>query len=239
MYFEAVFLGSALVAAFASGLAGFAMALIALSLWLHVMPPSQAVPCVLAASLVSQTMGLWRLRGALRLDLLWPFAIGGVLGVPLGALAVAGGDPWLLRKAIGLFLLLYSLFMLVQPPLPAIVRGGRIGDGVVGMISGAMGGAAGLSGAIMPIWCDLRGWRKDEQRAIFQPFIIVTQLAALAFLGGIGTLDGETLRLIALELPVIVLGVWAGLAVYARIDAAQFRRVLMCLLLVSGVILLV
>jgi uncharacterized membrane protein YfcA len=239
MLFEAAFLGATLVAAFASGLAGFAFALIALSLWLHVLPPSRAVPCVIAASLLSQTMALWRIRRSIRLELFWPFAVGGLLGVPVGALAVAGGDPWLLRKAVGLFLLLYSLFMLLQPPLPAFVHGGRLADGAVGTVAGAMGGAAGLSGAIMPIWCDLRGWRKDEQRGIYQPFIVVTQAAALAFLGTVGTIDGETLRLIALALPVTVVGVTAGLAVYERIDAAQFRRVLMCLLLVSGVILLV
>src|SRR4051794_16857753 len=100
MLFEAVFLGSTLLAAFASGLAGFAFVLIALSLWLHVLPPARAIPCVIAASLLSQTIALWRIRGSVRLDLMWPFALGGLVGVPLGALAVSGGDPWLLRKSV-------------------------------------------------------------------------------------------------------------------------------------------
>lgn len=239
MPFEAIFLGAAFIAAFASGVAGFAFGLVSLSLWLHVLPASRAVPCVLAASLLAQVITLWRLRRQTRLDLLWPFLVGGLVGVPLGAAAFAGTDTWLLRKAVGLFLLLYALFMLVQPPLPALVRGGRLADAAMGTVGGVMGGAAGLSGALMPIWCDLRGWRKDDQRGVYQPFIFVMQGAALGWLGGYGTIDGETLRLMALGLPAVVLGVFAGFAVYQRVDAAQFRRLLMVVLLVSGVILLV
>jgi uncharacterized membrane protein YfcA len=148
---ELVFVGTAFVAAFASGLAGFAFALVALSLWLHVLPPTRAVPCVLAASLLSQTITLWRLRDRLRFDLLWPFVVGGLVGVPLGAAAITGTDTWLLRKSVGAFIVLYALFMLLQPPLPALVHGGRIADGAVGIVAGALGGAAGLSGALMPI----------------------------------------------------------------------------------------
>jgi uncharacterized membrane protein YfcA len=236
---ELVFVGTAFVAAFASGLAGFAFALVALSLWLHVLPPTRAVPCVLAASLLSQTITLWRLRDRLRFDLLWPFVIGGLVGVPLGAAAITGTDTWLLRKAVGAFIVLYALFMLAQPPLPALVRGGRIADAAVGVAAGALGGAAGLSGALMPIWCDLRGWAKDDQRGVYQPFIFVMQAAALAFLGSVGTIEAETVRLMLLALPAVILGVFAGLAVYNRVDTAQFRRILMCVLLVSGVLLLV
>jgi uncharacterized membrane protein YfcA len=65
------------------------------------------------------------------------------------------------------------------------------------------------------------------------------QAAALAFLGSVGTVDGETVRLMLLALPAVILGVFAGLAVYNRVDTAQFRRILMCVLLVSGVLLLV
>lgn len=236
---ELIFLATAFLAAFASGLAGFAFALVALSFWLHVVPPTRAVPCVLAASLLSQMIALWRLRGRLRFDLLWPFVIGGLVGVPIGAAAIVGADTWLLRKAVGAFIVLYAGFMLLQPPLPALVHGGRVADGAVGIVAGALGGAAGLSGALMPIWCDLRGWAKDDQRGVYQPFIFVMQAAALGLLGSIGTVDGETVRLMLFAIPPVVLGVFAGLSVYNRVNTVQFRRILMCVLLVSGVLLLV
>ena len=30
----------------------------------------------------------------------------------------------------------------------------------------------GLAGPVITIWCQLRGWPKDEQRAIFQPVML-------------------------------------------------------------------
>src|SRR5689334_25250194 len=104
MSFEIVaFVAVGLVAAFASGLAGFAFALLALSLWIHVVPARDAVPIVVASSLVIQTMAMWRLRRRLRLDLLWPFLVGGFIGVPFGAELMRHADPVIFRKCVGVF----------------------------------------------------------------------------------------------------------------------------------------
>jgi uncharacterized membrane protein YfcA len=91
----------------------------------------------------------------------------------------------------------------------------------------------------MPIWCDLRGWPRQDQRAVYQPFIVVMQSLALVSLGIAGAIDGEAFRLVLIAAPVVVGGVLAGVALYARLSGPQFRRVLMALLLVSGVLLLI
>lgn len=233
-----VFVAAAFVAAFASGLAGFAFGLIALSFWLHVVPITEAAPLIVACSIVIQAMAVWRLRRRIRRDLLWPFLIGGIVGVPLGTLLLTHADPALLRRAVGSFLIAYGGFMLLRLPLPAFVHGGRVADGAVGAVSGALGGVAGMSGAIMPIWCDLRGWPKDDQRGVYQPFIFLIQVVALAVFAAAGTIQVRTIELFGLAIPAIVLGAWAGLNLYDRVNAAQFRRILLVLLLVSGMILL-
>ena len=54
----------ALAGGFVSGLAGFGTALMALGIWLYVLPPSVAVPLVLICSVVAQTSTLpsiWRI----------------------------------------------------------------------------------------------------------------------------------------------------------------------------------
>ena len=52
-----LFLG-AFAGGFVSGLAGFGTALMALGIWLYVLPPSLAVPLVLICSVVAQTSTL-------------------------------------------------------------------------------------------------------------------------------------------------------------------------------------
>jgi uncharacterized membrane protein YfcA len=51
--------------------------------------------------------------------------------------------------------------------------------------------------------------------------------------------DTETLRLFVIGLPLLLAGTWAGLRLYARLDEAGFRRVVLGLLLISGLGLVV
>ena len=52
-----------------------------------------------------------------------------------------------------------------------------------------------------------------------------------------GVLDGRHLYYAAICLPMLPLGVWLGLRVYRRINAATFRRIVLLLLLASGLTL--
>jgi hypothetical protein len=46
--------------------------------------------------------------------------------------------------------------------------------------------------------------------------------------------DAETLRLFVIELSLLLAGTWAGLWLYARLDEAGFRKVVLGLLLISA-----
>ena len=77
----AILLAGALAGGFVSGLAGFGTALMALGIWLYILPPAIAVPLVLICSVSSQISTLpsmWRL---LDFRLAWPFVAGGLAGM--------------------------------------------------------------------------------------------------------------------------------------------------------------
>jgi uncharacterized membrane protein YfcA len=225
--------------AFASGLSGFAFTLIAFSFWLHVLPPAEAVPLSLSLGLLSQIYTTLRLRRGIRFDLVWPFLIGGVLGVPFGPLLLKLATPAQFRLAVGVLLICYSSFMLFRPPLRPVRGGGRLADGVVGALGGVFASAAGLTGTPPTIWCGLRGWSKEDQRGVYQPFIVVIHTLAMVALGSGIMLDGKVVADFAACLPLMVVGTMLGLALYGRLDEAQFRRTILWLLLVSGVLLVV
>ena len=226
--------GAALLGAFASGLAGFAFGLVAFGLWLHVLSPQVAGPLVIVASLFAQCLSLMHVRRAFRFDLLWPFLVGGVIGTPIGVWLLAYTDPVLLRHGMGVFLIVYAGFFLLRPPVKPVHSGGRIADGGVGFVGGILGGLAGLSGALPTAWCGLRGWSKDVSRAVYQPFNIVVQVAALPALLGAGLLTRQLGYYTLLCIPAMLLGVWLGVRLYVRIDEARFRQVILWLLLASG-----
>ena len=229
----------AFLAAFASGLAGFAFALVASGVLLNVLPPIEAVPVILAGSILSQFATLPALRHAIRWRRLWPFLVGGALGVPFGVELLRIADPGAFRFGVGVFLVAYSGYMLLRPQPAPLDFGGRAADGAIGLVGGLMGGLAGLSGAIPTIWCGLRGWPKDEQRGVYQPYIVAMQFLALAWLGGTGGVTREAAGLFLPTLPALALGLWLGTRAYARVDDAQFRRIVLWLLMFSGVALVI
>src|ERR1700754_433438 len=98
----ALLLFGALAGGFISGLAGFGTALMALGIWLYVMPPAAAVPLVLICSIVAQTSTLPSVWRNIDFSLVWPFLIGGLLGVPLGTVLIAHADPRNFKLAIGI-----------------------------------------------------------------------------------------------------------------------------------------
>lgn len=53
-----------------------------------------------------------------------------------------------------------------------------------------------------------------------------------------GTFTIETLTLYAFALPVLVAGIWSGFGLYGKLDDAAFRKVILVLLLASGMALI-
>lgn len=232
-------LAGAFAGGFVSGLSGFAFVMVALGFWAHGLAPTMLTPLLVACSAAAQVHSISALRRSLRFDLALPYILGAVAGIPVGVWLLAWIAPEPFKLTVGLFLILYGAAMLAIGPIPPFRGGGRIADVAVGWIGGTMAGMAGLSGAIPTIWMGLRGWSRDEQRGAFQPFILTVQLVTLAALGVGGFLTLDVAMLFLLALPAMAAGVAAGVGLYRRINDAEFRRIVLWLLLVSGITLVI
>jgi uncharacterized membrane protein YfcA len=229
-----LFLG-ALAGGFIAGLAGFGTALMALGIWLYVLPPSLAVPLVLICSVVGQTTTLPSMWRTFDLTLVWPFIIGGLAGVPIGTMLIAHADPRTFKLGVGLFLLAFPTILYFNRAPMAFRFGGRLADAGVGFAGGILGGLAGLSGPLPILWASLRGWGKDERRGIFQTFNWTVLAAALCYQAATGMVELKVLWLALLAFPGTVLGAWLGARVYRALSDKNFADVVLGLLFLSGV----
>lgn len=234
-----IFLIATFAGAFVAGVSGFAFGLIASSLWLYVISPLQTAALIIGFGLLVQAYSVWKLRNALDWGKLLPFVFGAALGVPIGVSALTIANPSHVRLGIGVFLIAFSLWNLFRPPVRPIVWGGAVADAAVGFLNGVLAGITGLAGILVIIWCGLRGWSKDEQRAIFQPTAVAIFIMAALWLGGRGAVGADTAWLFIAGLPVLLVGTWAGLKFYGRIDEPTFRKVVLVLLLISGAVFVV
>jgi hypothetical protein len=239
---DAIALGLFLAAAFAgglvSGVSGFAKGLVVSGIWLHVITPGQNALLIVLCGLVTQGSGIWRVRHAIAWRTVLPFIVGGAIGVAIGTALLTTVNQTTVRITMGVLLVLYSLYGLMRPALGP-VKGSVAADVGVGIANGLIGGLTGLGGIAVTIWCQLRGGTKDAQRAIFQPVMFATFVMTAISFAFAGAYTLETMKLYALALPALILGIWCGLRLYGKLDDGTFRRVILVLLLAAGVSLIV
>lgn len=221
------------------GLSGFAFGLVAMAFWAWAVPAQLAGPMVVFGSLIGQLLAVRMVRRTLALGLVVPFIIGGVVGVPIGALLLPYIDQTTFKAAIGALLTAWSAGMLLARDLRPIRFGGRVADGVAGLIGGAMGGLAGLTGPAPILWCTLRGWDRDVQRAVFQSFNLGMAALTIVMYLGLGLIGREALRDFVLIVPALFIPTLIGIRLYRRFSAQAFRIMVLVLLLFSGIMLLV
>lgn len=227
----------ALAGGFVNGLAGFGTSLFALGWWLQVMPPLQAVAMVLAMSVATGLQGAWIVRAEIRAARLGLFLVPALVGVPIGLSILAFVDASALRTGIAVFLILYGGFLILRRDLP-LVRPMPVIDAVIGFAGGILGALAGLSGALPTMWLALRDWTKTETRAVLQPFNIVVLGLAAVLLALEGAYDRATLIAMATALPFALIAAQLGIWTFRRLPDTAFRRLLVGLMLVCGLILL-
>jgi uncharacterized protein len=227
-----VWLG-AFIGAFAVGTAGFAFALAATALWLHVLDPLRATLLVAACGTMLHIGLIWRIRRTIEPRRVSPFIVSGLLGVPIGIYVLTRTDPHVIKVVLGVFLIAYGVYALATPRLPEIKAGGRAADAAVGFVAGILGGLGGYSGVLPTIWTQLRGWPKDVARGVYQPFILVMQVATL-LVAGFVAFDLFDLVLIGAALPALLAGVWLGWLAFGKLDERRFRQVLAAMIVVSG-----
>lgn len=235
----AIVVAGALAAGFVNGLSGTGYALVALGFWLQAMSPLTAAPLTALCSVAGHIQSLPRIWGGIRWPRLWPFLLAGAIGVPIGTMLLEDVRPQPLKIGVGVLLIVYSAWMAFVRRPPIVTGGGRLADAAVGLVGGVMGGMASLSGPAPTIWAQLRGYGKNEQRGVNQPFNMSVLFLALISAGIAGFLDRTFFIWAALSVPSTLIGARIGLALYGRIDDTQFRRILLALLAFSGVTLIV
>lgn len=222
-----------------NGLAGFGTALFALSFWLQIMSPVQAVSMVVVMSVVSGLQGVWLVRRSIanRPRRLARFLLPALFGIPIGVGALSYIPVESLKIIIAGFMLLYGGFFTFRSKLPKLEHPTPVIDCIVGFFGGILGGAASLSGALPTMWCAMRPWPKAETRAVLQPFNVTVLGLAMIMFAINGAYRRDVLILIAIALPVAMISAQIGISLFKKLDDDQFRRLIIAMMFLSGIVL--
>jgi uncharacterized membrane protein YfcA len=134
---------------------------------------------------------------------------------------------------IGAGLIFYGLYLLLRRP--SLVKTGprRMTDALAGAVGGITGPLAAFPGASVTIWCAMRGWNKVEQRAIYQPYILIMQVIGVSALSLLQPPGSFEPALLIYALPAMA-GTIFGLRVFHTLNDIQFQRLINLALITSG-----
>jgi uncharacterized protein len=231
-----------LAASLVSSIAGFAFSAICGAMLFHLIDdPVRAVQIMMICSVAGQSLMVWALRREIPWRALFVFLAGAAIGLPLGIFVLLHTRPALYIHAIGVALVLYAFFMMARRPM-IVRRHNAVFDVMVGVLGGMTGGAVAFPGMFVTIWCGFKGWPKEKQRALYQPFILIVQLAAIAIMAlpGFSRQSRPAFEFAGIAyLPAMLLGSALGLACFNRLSDRQFSLAVNLLLVASGLSFLV
>jgi Predicted permeases len=160
-----------------------------------------------------------------------------LVGVAAGLYLFTTLDARLLARGFGLLVSGYALYTLwnLRRTARAPSRGSPAVAHTAGVLAGAMGTVFGtMSSIFFAIYLDARSITKAQFRATISALMLLLALVRGAGYLAVGVFEREALILFALAFPFMLVGMYLGDRVHARIDETTFKRLVCGILLVSG-----
>ena len=236
--FQSILLFGAFFAGIVQGATGFGSGIVLNAFWLHILEPSAAISLNIVSCLFVSALPIYKLRKTLDFSKLKSFVFFGVIGIPTGLLILTMTDPSIFKTTVGLILVIFSIWKFKSKDILINFKSNPALDKLIGFISGILGGFAALGGILPTIWVNLQRLPKNTQRGTYEPFIFITSIAAVISFYFAGFLTLDIFYNFLKAFPALMLGSWIGIKIYALINEALFRHVILGLIFLAGLVLL-
>ncbi|MFQ3173258.1 MAG: putative membrane protein YfcA [Flavobacterium sp.] len=213
---------------------GFGAALIALPFLLFVMPLSEAVSYISIFYLISAPIYVYKEWEYIDISLIKKIAVSSFFGVSVGILVLMYGKPLILKKALGIFIILFVLNSLrVKKNSLLFKKMKHFFAFLGGFFSGVFSTGGPLYVMIVQNeTADVKTFRATMFAALG---LVTIMRIPILVAGGLMTMPQVYNSLYVM--PFFILALFLGKKVYLKLDEALVKKVILGLLFVSGVML--
>lgn len=229
-----IFLATFIRSAFGFGEALFAVPLLALYLPVKIAAPlAVLVSITIAAVVVAQDWRRIHLRSTG-----WLFA-STLLGIPVGLMLLASTHQKIVKIALAIIILAFSLYSLIGRRPPELKSDSKVWLIGCGFCAGVLGGAYGMNGPPLVVYGAMRRWSAQHFRATLQGYFLPASIVGMAgyWIGGLWV--HEVTHYFLLSLPLLFPAVWLGRLLNHRMHGDGFLRFVYLGLMGIAVLLLV
>lgn len=221
------------LAGLTQGLTSFGFALISVPFLSILLPIPEVVPIVVILSLGTNLIMMRDSFKEVDFRKIGILVASSLVAAPVGALALTQVHPNLIKTTAGVVILVASGLLLLGRSFP--VKSERLAFVPVGLLSGFLNGSVSMSGPPVALFLSNQGTKKEEFRANITLYAIILNFFTLiAFLSG-GLVTGSTVAKCLWLIPSMIVGVLIGSRIVSRVNQDRFKKVVLVLLLLSGV----
>jgi uncharacterized protein len=218
------------------------LASISIAIFANVMPARESTAAILLLLITGDVVAVWHYRQHADWSLLRRLVPSVLPGLALGAAFLAVVDDTVLRRSIGVLLLVMAALQLVlqwRSPDTSVVARSRPAALGTGLAAGFTTMTANAAGAVMTLYLVARGVEKRRFLGTGALFFFGVNLCKVPFSAGLGLFDSQTLvRTVALA-PLVLLGTWIGLHTARRLSQTRFDQTVLAATVVSALALVV
>ena len=222
----------ALIAGMMRGFTGFGAALMLAPVLAYAVGPRAAIPAILIVMLVTSVQLVPRAWKSTNWSVVTPLAVGGSIGVPLGAWLLISIDPELMRRGISLTVIVLALLMLAGWRYRGQVRASVAA--MVGVMGGFISGAAAAGGPPVILFLLSGPENAARNRAAIIMYFALVQVAAFVVYAVADLITLQTVLLSLPMIPTIVIGTWLGERLFGKASETLYRRIALVVLLAIG-----
>ena len=224
------------IAGIVKGVTGMGLPTVAMGVLGALISPVAAAALLIAPSVVTN---FWQLFAGPSFGQLvarlWPMMVVVVAGTVSGASLLTSGHARLTTGALGATLAIYGVFTLVARQLRVPSRAEPWLSPVVGLVTGVLTGATGVSVIPAAPYIQALGLERDDLVQALGLSFTVSTLALAAGLALRGAYQADNLAMSALAVLPALAGMWTGQVIRQKVSPRAFRRGFLLCLVVLGV----
>jgi uncharacterized membrane protein YfcA len=214
---------------------GFGFALVAAPLLTFALSPKEAVIAVLFVGIMMKGFMVYKTWRDGEFARIVPVFAASIVGALPGAYVLRTVSDSTLKVFIGLTLIFVTMAMYAN--CTVTIRRHGLAKSAVGFLSGFLGATTSLNGPPLVLYMMNEGEDKTTMRANLARYFFLGNAATLVIAYFMGTVTADRLgNIAAVALPAILLSWWLGEKIFARVDAALFRRIALGVISLSGLV---
>lgn len=213
---------------------GFGFNIVGTPLLMMFIAPKQVVSLAIFGALILNLMVIHKTRGQGSLQMVLPMFAASVVGILPGVYVLKIADGSLLKLAVGVIVLLMSVTMALN--FSITIKRERLAAVIAGGIGGFMGGATSMSGPVVAMFLMNQKQDKVAFRANLVRFFCLGNIMTLGTMYFMGVVDTSVFDLAVYIVPGVFVGTWLGEKAFHRVSPVTFRRLVIVVLIVCGLV---